>query len=461
MQLRKFFAAKNDWLIFGGLLIIFAALKIAFLAPHFADGWVYFYFGKLLSLHQLPYKDFFYSSPPLIPYFMWFWYSFFGFNLSLANFLPVLFSLVDAFLIFLLIRKKSRNIALLITFAYLFSFLNFATTDYFSEAHPLTTLVLLALSFMENKKFFLAGLFFGLAGLTKLYGILPAVFLIPFIFDKQKRSLSKFLMGIIASFVFINWVFYLNLGRHYLDLTFFNHLHKTAGIAKSSIFKFFISRDFLLLLVLPFSILRGNFRKIARVSVVLGTLVVFFAVFKDIYYLYLKVFLAVFVVFLGFLIKQKTIVFPKKKTFTVALVLILTNSVLAITSYITNQTDKARIENLSAIVAEAQKFDRPIFGDFEITPLVALLSGRNIFHNYVDTNSKWTDLGVFSPEKVAAEVHAASGVTVLTKNFVDQNIHGLEKLLPEKYFSENCQLQKSFPITNDYEDNAILVWSCS
>ncbi|MFH0776662.1 MAG: glycosyltransferase 87 family protein [Patescibacteria group bacterium] len=460
MQLRKFLAAKSDWLVLGILLAVFAALKIAVLAPHFADGWIYFYFGKLVAAGELPYRDFFYSSPPLIPYFMGFLHLLFGFKISLANFLPTIFSLADAILIFVLLRAKSVPVAWLAAGAYLFSFLNFATTDYFSEAHLLTTLVLLGLTFFERRKFFWAGIFFGLAGLTKLYGILPAVFL-PILIFREPKNLGKFLAGILLAFGLPNLIFLGIIGREYLDLIFFNHLKKFPGIDKLSVFKFFIQKDFLLLLVLPLLAFTKNWRKILAPTLALGALVLFLIFFNDVYYLYLKSFLALLVLVLGFLAAQKFTDSPKSQIVALALIFVCTNISFAITNYLGSQSAKARIENPLAIVAEVQKSDRPLFGDFEIAPLVALLSGKNIFQNYVDTNSKWTDLGIFSPEKVAAEIHSAGGATVLTKSFVDQNIHGLEKLLPEKYFAENCQLEKTFPLANDYEDNAILVWSCS
>ena len=225
MKLRKFLVAKGDWFLFIGLVAVFLALKISALSTHFADGWIYFYFGKLVSEGATPYLDFYYSSPPLLPYFMGLFHALFGFNLNFANLLPALFSAADAILIFIFLRKKiPAEFVLLAVFAYLFSFLNFATTDYFSETHPLTTFALLGLLMFESEKIFFSGIFFGLAGLTKLYGLVPAFFL-PLLLVKKPRELIKFLGGIFVSFGIPNLIFFGIVGREYLEMIFFNHFH--------------------------------------------------------------------------------------------------------------------------------------------------------------------------------------------------------------------------------------------
>lgn len=459
MRLSKFLAAKSEWLILAGLLAVFVVLKISVLAPHFADGWIYFYFGKLVAAGELPYRDFYYSSPPLIPYFMGFLHALFGFQLAFANLLPTIFSLVDAILIFVLLRKHAPVFAPVAAGAYLFSFLNFATTDYFSEAHPLTTLALAGVLFFDKRKFFWSGIFFGLAGLTKLYGILPAVFL-PLLLLREPKNLTKFIGGILLSFGVPNLIFLALIGRDYLDLIFFKHFAKVAGIQKSKIFTFFFAQDFWLLLLAPLILFTKNFKKITAPLLALAALAIFYALFADIYYLYLKIALALFILTLGFLLTEKLRKVTVEKVTSLVLLLIFLNAFFAIANYFSGQKDLARIDNLAAMVAAVRESDRPLFGDFEITPLVALLADKNIFHNYVDTNSKLVGLGVLNPQKIATEISAAGGATVLTKNFIDTEIHGLENLLPEKFFAENCTRQATFPITSDYEDNAILVWSC-
>jgi len=442
------------------LIVVFLTLKIFVLAPHFADGWIYFYFGKLVADGATPYFDFYYSSPPLIPYLMGFLHAVFGFKLNFANLLPALFSAADVVLIFVLLRKKIGGFVWIAIVAYLFSFLNFATTDYFSEAHPLTTFALAGLLFFENRKFFWSGIFFGFAGLTKLYGILPAVFL-PILLFREPKNLTRFLGGIFASFGIPNFIFLAFVGREYLDFIFFNHLDKTVGIQKSKIFSFFLAKDFLLLAAAAVPIfLAKNFRKFAAPLLAIGALAIFYAFFADIYYLYLKIFVAIFAVALAIFISGDFRKISQGVAVNLILILVLTNSLFALQNYFTSQTQKARIENLPQIVSEIKKTEGELYGDFEITPLVALLSGKNIFKNYVDTNEKFINLGIIDSQKRAEELRAGGVRTILTKNIVGEKIYGLETLLPEKFFSENCVIQKSFPIKNDYEDNAVILWSC-
>jgi hypothetical protein len=459
MKLSAWLRERSDWLILASLIVLFLVLKISVLAPHFADGWIYFYFGKLVSAGQVPYQDFYYSSPPLIPYLMGIFHALFGFKLNFANLLPTLFSALDAALIFVLLRKKIGSFALLAVLAYLFSFLNFATTDYFSEAHPLTTFALVGLLFFSNKQFWWSGIFFGLAGLTKLYGLLPAL-LLPVLLWRNKAELKSFIGGVLVSFAIPNLVFLFVVGREYLDIIFFNHLQKGEGIPKLRILQFFAGKDFLLLLsplVLFFS------KKIKPLLPVLLTLVaftIFIIFFRDVYYLYLKIFVATLVLLLSLGLSGDFRKISRQAAFNFVLIMVLTNSLFAVQNYFGGQSQKARIENLPAIITEVQINDGEIYGDFAITPLVALLAEKEIFNNYVDTNEKFIHLGIVDPNQRAEELRAGRVTTILTKNIVGDDIYGLETLLPREFFSQNCVVQKSFPIENDYEDNTILIWQC-
>jgi len=463
MRLCKFLAAKKDWLALIFLLAIFLALKISVIAPHFADGWIYFYFGKLVAAGDVPYRDFYYSSPPLIPYLMGFLHSLFGFKLSFANLLPVLFSTLDAIFIFIFLRKKiSANLALLAVFAYLFSLLNFATTDYFSEAHPLTTFALLGLLLFENRKLFWSGIFFGLAGLTKLYGILPAVFL-PILLFREPKNLTRFLSGIFLSFGIPNLIFFLLVGREYLEMVFLNHLQKGEGIPKGRIFTFFLTKDFWLLLSAAPLLFAKKLKTILVPFLGILALVIFYIFFKDIYYLYFKIFVGFFVILLVLVLNGSPNIWrvdAKEFATKLIVILILTNSLFALQHYFTTQTKKARIENLTEIVAEVQKNEGEIYGDFEIAPLVALLADKNIFQNYVDTNEKFLNLGIVNSEERARELEESGVKIVLTKNLVSDDIYGLETLLPREFFSQNCVVQRTFPLRDDYVDNAVIVWKC-
>ncbi|MCF7845988.1 MAG: glycosyltransferase family 39 protein [Candidatus Peribacteraceae bacterium] len=466
MKLPKFLSGKSEWWLLALLLAIFVALKIPTLAPRFADGWIYFYFGKLISEGATPYIDFYYSSPPLIPYFMGLLHSLFGFQLAFAEVLPHLFSIADAILIFVLLRKKIGGFVFLAVGAYLFSFLNFATADYFSEAHPLTTLALAGILFFENREFFWSGIFFGLAGLTKLYGILPAVFL-PLLIIREPRNLAKFFGGIFISFGIPNLVFLAVVGREYLNFIFFNHLQKGVGIPKLRLWSFFALRDFWLLLALALPLcLAKNFKRFAVPLIAAGTFAVFYLIFKDIYYLYFKIFLALLVISLAFVLSGELRKVASSKILAVVLVLLAVNSIFLLKNYFGSQIAIAQITNLDDIVADvrAKSFaDESIYGSFSITPLVALLADRPIFRNYVDTNSKFIDLGVIDTQERAQELLAAHVPVVITKVYINPQTLatiGIQDVLPDDFFLQHCPDMRSFPIPADYESNAVIVWSC-
>ncbi len=465
MKLQKFLAQKGEWIVLVFLLTVFFASKIFLLAPYFADGWIYFYFGKIVAAGDLPYRDFYYSSPPLIPYLMGFLHTLFGFNLTLANALPTFFSLVDAVLIFVLLREKIANFVFIAIALYLFSFANFGTTNYFSEAHPLTTFALAGFLFFENRKLFWSGIFFGLAGLTKLYGLIPAV-LLPLLILREPKNLVRFFGGIFVSFGIPNLIFLALIGREYLDFIFFNHLEKGVGIPKSRLFGFFARHDWQFLLLPFFTFFVRNKKSLQSVALALFALALFYLIFADIYYLYLKIFVALLAIFIAFIFAGKFCVIEKKMAIQIAAVTFLFGTIFSANFYFTENIATVRINNLpeiAAAVVENTRSDEQIYGDFEITPLVALAADRSIFQNYIDTNPKFIDLEIVDPVERARELLEGGVKIILTKTYVDPRtrlLSGLNNLLPEEFFAENCEIQKTFPIQKDYEDNAIILWSC-
>ena len=465
MKLSAIFRKKWEWFAFAALLLFFGLIKFPTFDAYFADGWIYFYFGKLVSEGALPYLDFYYSSPPFLPCFAGLLHTLFGFNLPLAAALPTVFSAIDALLIFLLLRKKTSNFASLLAVAvYLFSFATLATTKFYSEAHPLTTFALAGSLLFFHKKYFWAGTFFGLAGLTKLYGLVPAVFL-PILISKKPRELAKFFGGIFLSFGIPNLIFLFLVGREYLDFIFFNHLGKEAGIPKGRIFKFFLAHDWGLPAVAALALLAKKKKKLILALLPLAALVVFYAIFPDIYYLYLKIFVALFAALLAFVFAGKFI-FQKKTVAGIGIALLLASGATATNFYLRSYAPVSRIDDLAGIVEKVSMEadpDQPIYGNFAITPLVALLSEREIFRNYVDTNSKFIDLGLIDLEQRAAEIEAARVPVVITKIFIDPKTSqtlGIEDVLPDEFFQTNCEPAGFFPIAADFEANWVVVWRC-
>ncbi len=126
--------------------------------------------GKLIVDGAVPYRDFFFASPPLIPYAMALLGWLAGFRWQAAAFGPICFSVLDAVIIYLLARHRwSRLAGLLAAVMYLGSFVVLATSDFYSGVHLSLTLMLLGVLAQQRGRPVLSGALFALAVLGKLY----------------------------------------------------------------------------------------------------------------------------------------------------------------------------------------------------------------------------------------------------------------------------------------------------
>ena len=56
------------WIVPVAAAVLFAVIKLPSLRPQLSDENIYFYMGRLVAEGYVPYRDFFYSGPPLLPY---------------------------------------------------------------------------------------------------------------------------------------------------------------------------------------------------------------------------------------------------------------------------------------------------------------------------------------------------------------------------------------------------------
>src|SRR3989338_8380850 len=130
-----------------GLVLIlgaFVALKMIYSFPRFSDGNAYIYMAKLVVGGAVPYRDFFFASPPLIVYAYALYGKIFGFHWQTFNYLPVLLSVIDGVVIYSLFKNVFSKVARLAAVVmYLSSFVVLSTTDFYSGVHLALTVLLL------------------------------------------------------------------------------------------------------------------------------------------------------------------------------------------------------------------------------------------------------------------------------------------------------------------------------
>lgn len=465
--------------------LIFIAFKWSTLAPRFSDGHLYSYMGFLINEGWLPYQDFYYSSPPFLPYFSALLIQLFGFDGRIDLYVPLGAALIDGILLASILqlraaegteRLKRPSLSLASASAaacllLLFSFCMLATSDFATDVHPITVFVLLGLFLAGRSCFFAAGIALGLAGLIKVYGLMGAVGLFcALVYLRRWRELAKVSAGLCLSFGLVCLGFWLWLGADFLQQVLLNNLGRPPGLDKLSILSFFVKHDPLLSLLafmvplilwLPrFKILRKDLRVFA--SAMLGAFLVFCLFYHDSYYLYFLPLCALLALFGGIFVGS----LEKLSHRSILAALLLASIFYTGARYRSEQAHAAVIDGLPEIVARVAaitRADEGIYGDVEFTPLVALLARRSISAHLVETNMKFFNQGVFRFEDRIAALRKAGTRIILSKVVVDEKGQiggGANMVLPRAFLVKHCQVDSLWPIRADYWSNAVAILEC-
>jgi hypothetical protein len=94
----------------GGLLLVFIMLKLYSLSFVSGDEHMYFYMGMLVSRGEWPYRDFFFSHPPLQLYIVAPLYRLFGYFLSLSKLVPSLAAVVSGLHVYLIGKRLAGRL---------------------------------------------------------------------------------------------------------------------------------------------------------------------------------------------------------------------------------------------------------------------------------------------------------------------------------------------------------------
>ena len=118
------------------VLLFYALLKLYSLNFVNGDEHMYFYMSLLVSKGKWPYRDFFFSHPPLQLYIVGGLYKIFGYSLALSKSVPSVAALVSGVHVFLLGKRLvGRLEGVLATALFLFSFDVLRGSSHFTGAN--------------------------------------------------------------------------------------------------------------------------------------------------------------------------------------------------------------------------------------------------------------------------------------------------------------------------------------
>jgi len=466
------------------LIAAWLAFKSSALAHRFGDGHMYTYMGFLVADGALPYRDFYYSSPPLLPYLFAVIGTLVGWTTMVPDALPLALTALDALLVYALVTKLAAGtdradggsggaartsgavgITAVASAAILLgSYINLTVADFSTDAHWITALMLAAMLAAAHSRWAWVGLALALALLTKLY----AVFIVAgsvgaLLLARQVRP--ALLVGAWAAGVFLAVMALITavVGKPVIEQVLLNNLGRTPHQENRLILELFATRE---LWALPAAALlaTGLLRRpalwpcLVPIALYLG----FIASYSDVYLIYMQPLIAYLTVVTAVVSLQ-----TRRSGTRIALAWAATAAVsgaFGLHNYLATERHRERIDDLDTIVAAIRELGGPddtLYGDNYITPLVALHADRRIFHNHVDTNPKFVMQGLVDLEERAREAEAGGMTWLLVRARGDgRGNYWLKTMLPQPFIDRRCVVEKLFLVRHAYSEGTLFLYRC-
>ncbi|OGN19846.1 MAG: hypothetical protein A3F25_02415 [Candidatus Yanofskybacteria bacterium RIFCSPHIGHO2_12_FULL_45_19b] len=451
--------------VFGALLpvVLFLTLKIVQLSFRFGDGNAYLYMADRLLSGQLPYRDYFLADPPLFILFLAVWRLLIGTHWLWFGLLPAILEAGSAWLIYWLLKRWNNPLAWLAPASYLFSFTILSTSDYLTGVQLVVFGVLLATFLLEKEQPLLSGIVIALALLVKLYAVCALLGLaIYLIREKQWHNLRRWLIGMASTGLLIMGPFlFLGAKTIFKDIVV-HQLNRPAGNGRLPAWSFFWLKEWWLLIIGASGLL------IKRKSIIIwsfGATLIFFMVFRDLYYLYLNNIFVYLVMGALILVGMAWSRGGTYKNLAITIsVLTLALNLSALIDYQKNLLPQGRFFSATAVAEYVVTLPaRPLYGSHEVAPLIALLSGRYLLSGYIDTNTQVFASGAQDLERVSQAV-AQTGVYMLSRITDHPELEiaptGYEGYFSKTVFDRDCQLIKAFPNFVNESYNQVGVFAC-
>jgi hypothetical protein len=452
---------KKYWpIIF--LISIFLIFKLGNLGIRLSDSNIYFYTGYQLLQGQVLYRDIFFTNFPLLPYLSAFYFLISNGSLKFFFFTPAVEASIVSFLIYLIVCKKHGVFhAVLSSTVYLFSFILLSTSDHQSGVFIASLSSVLSYYLYLNKRFILSGVFVSLTLLTKVYFIPIALSLTAlFTIERRWRELGRFVVGGAIAGLIIMLPTILFAFPEFFKNVFEYSLTRSQGVGKSNIVWFFITHDFVLFVMVVFSLINIGRNKFLGLISFFGIL--FFILYQDIYYLYLNFLLPFLALSVPDFYKtvQNSLSLQKGVLPTIMIPFIL----YSVISYQAGYRDLQKIGNYQEIV-EGIKNESPkyLYGVNDITPALSYTSGVPLLHDIIDTNSNIYRKGILDAKKLTRDAIDQRGMIVAHGAYYPEA--GVEEIVIDEIFDKeqvkkSCKLVKSFPIKMEGPENRLNLLRC-
>ena len=442
--------------IIGFILIAVKGLMV----PQPGDENVYYYMGKLVSEGKVPYRDFFYAHPPLHIYLISAVYRIFGFNIVILKSIPLISAILSSIFVFCITKNKYGSPeAIAASLLYLFSY-SVMFNSVFSFGIDVAVMLMLAgIFFLWNRNSpIAAGVFFGLAGITRLLVIVPIIIIFASALLSDKKNLFKALCGFLIIFLPVNLIFS-SLGGDYITQAYkFHFLKSSEGGKNLREYADIIKLNWILFLsAIPFFFLKEK-KRIGIFAIISAVYLLFLMLLKKIFGFYFLAAFPFLAITGGFcivnLIRELSL---KKRAAVLAyamLVLLFSWNLASDTRFIEKFGFMGfeRGNSMSDFIKSKSGSKTILFGDDSAAPLLALMSGSRIAFDFVDTNEQVFISGI---KNLKDYLSSLKGKDII---FIIRSRQGISSF-PEtrEFLNSNCELSGSF---HDTQEGDYIFYRC-
>ncbi len=386
---------------------------------HFTAGGdenTYYYMARLMTAGRIFYRDFFYAHPPFNLLVLTLIYRVFGFHLAalkLTASLPVLIAAVPLYLRFW--RKNQGLSGIFFLALLLFNYELLKVTNHPFGVSLAAAFLMFSLYFFLEERPLAGGIFWGLASVTGLYalpwGAVPAAYYL--LTPGRRASLPGFLLGFLLVFGTVNGIALLLFGGRYFTPVYIYHLLKPPSPDPVSDIYIRTVRRNLLVFFLPFLYAWAprSPKRNAVFAAGFGYLIILAALnplFTQYFMLPIPFLAWITAVALAGTIRLFSPTGRRAAALGAALLLLAAFTRDNISRYI----ERERIIGFQTW-QECRDFIREnsapgdlIFGQVTVTPLLALLTGREIALDMVDTNHMRFRSGLADFDRVIDELES-------------------------------------------------------
>lgn len=334
-----------------------------------------------------------------------------------------------------------------------------STSDHQTGIFTASLLAVLGFYFLKEKVL-LSGIFIAASFLTKAY-LLPIVisFYGYLAIKRDKEKIIKFSIGFILASLFILLPFLLLAPKEFFFDIFGFSLTRPTGLSKINILWFFITRDFLLFILLIFNLF--NIGKNILFGLISIFSIVFFFAYQDIYYLYLNFltpFLCISLYELSYFLR-KNLNIQKMIIPTIIFVFILYNLFSYLSSY--RDLGKLQINKITkTIIAEKPNF---LYGVNDITPALISLTNIPALENVNDAHEYFFTRRIYDKEYLTNR--AINSRTIIITHGADYPKYDIKQDILDNIFIKeaiykNCKLILSIPVISEGDANRINLFKC-